>query len=146
MHSAAGAQDLAAEPVAPGEIIVTATKRAEGVTRTPMSISALTGESLEQQGIRNAQDLGRNVPALLITPVATGPGNGNGLDVSIRGVRSSVGAPTTGIYLDDAAIQRRAGQGANVGNGTVFPQLFDLERVEVLRGPQGTLYGGSSQG
>jgi outer membrane receptor protein involved in Fe transport len=146
MHSAAGAQDIAAEPVAPGEIIVTATKRAEGVTRTPMSISALTGESLEQQGIRNAQDLGRNVPALLITPVATGPGNGNGLDVSIRGVRSSVGAPTTGIYLDDAAIQRRAGQGANVGNGTVFPQLFDLERVEVLRGPQGTLYGGSSQG
>lgn len=145
-HSIAGAQDVATEAAAPGEIVVTATKRAEGVTRTPMSISALTGESLEQQGIRSAQDLGRNVPALLITPVASGPGNGNGLDVSIRGVRSSVGAPTTGIYLDDAAIQRRAGQGANVGNGTVFPQLFDLARVEVLRGPQGTLYGGSSQG
>jgi outer membrane receptor protein involved in Fe transport len=146
-QSAAIAQtEPADEPSAFADIIVTATKQSQSIDRTAMSISALTPEALEQKSIRTMQDLGRNVPALLVTPVTAGTGNGNGLDISIRGVRSAVGAPTTGVYLDDAAIQRRAAQGGNVGNGTIFPQLFDLERIEVLRGPQGTLYGGSSQG
>lgn len=128
------------------DIVVTATKQTLSLDRAPLSISALTAEAIEEQGVKTVQDLGRSVPALLVTPVATGPGNGNGLDISIRGIRSAVGAPTTGVYLDDAPLQRRSGQGANVGNGTIFPQLFDLERIEVLRGPQGTLYGGSAQG
>jgi outer membrane receptor protein involved in Fe transport len=73
-------------------------------------------------------------------------GQSNGFDINIRGVYSPVGAPTVGIYLDDVALSKR-GASANLGSfSTATPQLFDLERVEVLKGPQGTLYGGSAMG
>jgi outer membrane receptor protein involved in Fe transport len=126
-----------------GEVVVTATRQADTVNRVPLSITAVTQKSLDQQGIRNAQDLAASVPALRITANTT-----NGAQVSIRGIASSAGgvAATTGVYLDDVPLQRRSGQGAVNGIGVIFPQLFDLERVEVLRGPQGTLYGGSSMG
>jgi outer membrane receptor protein involved in Fe transport len=86
------------------------------------------------------------VPALSI-----GQNNGGGFgggagnpNISIRGITSTVGAATTGIYLDDVPLTVRNG---NPGTPSlVLPQLFDLDRVEVLRGPQGTLYGGSSEG
>ena len=63
--------------------------------------------------------------------------------MTIRGVVGSVGAATTGVYIDDMPIQVR-----NIGTsaGTVLPTVFDLERVEVLRGPQGTLFGAGSEG
>ena len=126
-----------------GEVVVTATRQADTVNRVPLSVTAVTQKSLDQQGIRTVQDLAQSVPALRITSNGT-----NGASVSIRGIASSAGgvAATTGVYLDDVPLQRRSGQGAVNGIGVVFPQLFDLERVEVLRGPQGTLYGGSSMG
>jgi outer membrane receptor protein involved in Fe transport len=66
-------------------------------------------------------------------------------NISIRGIASSSGAATTGIYVDDIPLQKRNAIGIS-GSGTPIPHLFDLERVEVLRGPQGTLFGGSSLG
>ncbi|MDB5461306.1 MAG: TonB-dependent receptor [Caulobacteraceae bacterium] len=123
------------------EVVVTATRQSSTVNKVALSITAVTQKNLEQQGIHTAQDLAASVPALRITPPAT-----NGLQISIRGIASSQGAATTGIYLDDTPLQRRAGAGAVNGIGVVLPQLFDLDRVEVLRGPQGTLYGGSSEG
>jgi outer membrane receptor protein involved in Fe transport len=124
------------------EVVVTATKQADTVSRVPLSITAVSEQNLVEQGVKNAQDLSRVVPALTVTTSNTG----NGATVAIRGIASTVGAQTTGVYLDDTPLQRRNGLGGVVGNGTIFPQIFDLERIEVLRGPQGTLYGGSSQG
>jgi len=124
-----------------GEIVVTATKQSESVNRVPLSVTALSQKSLDQLGLRNVQDLARSVPALTIRR-----SDNNNLQPSIRGIIASGGAPTTGIYLDDTPLQKRSGIGATVGNGSPFPPIFDLERIEVLRGPQGTLYGGSSEG
>jgi iron complex outermembrane receptor protein len=129
-------------PQSSADIVVTATKQQSTVSRVPISIAVVTRDALDQQSIRNAEDLSRITPSLTIS-------NGNsasGSSVTIRGLASAVGAPTVGIYLDDINITRRNALGAVTGNGTSFPQLFDVDRVEVLRGPQGTLYGGSSIG
>ena len=127
-----------------GEVIVTATKQADVISRVPMSVVAQTQKSLDAQNVKTAQDLNRVVPSLVITA------NGQtGSNISIRGIRSAGiggGAATTGVYLDDTALQSRSLSGIANGGGAFLPVLFDLERVEVLKGPQGTLYGGSSEG
>src|SRR5450432_886773 len=64
-------------------------------------------------------------------------------DISIRGIESTAGSGTTGIYIDDTPVQVR-NLGLNANN--TLPSVFDLERVEVLRGPQGTLFGAGSEG
>ena len=141
----------AAQSAQPGDasvlsdIVVTATRQADTVNRVPLSVSAVTQRSLDQQGVKTVQDLGRTVPALAIAS------NNNSMTptLTIRGIYANTGAATTGVYLDDTPLTKRqvSGSGGNTnGNGTPVPPLFDLERVEVLRGPQGTLYGGSSQG
>lgn len=126
------------------EIVITATRQESTVNRVALSVSAVTQRSMDQQGIKDISDLARTVPALSIS------GQQGGVSTfSIRGVVSLQGAPTTGVYLDDTPLQKRSVAGASfqtAANGTPGPALFDLERVEVLRGPQGTLYGGSSQG
>ena len=124
-----------------GEVTVTATRHVDTVNRVPLSITALTGKALETQAITTVQDISRAVPGLTLRFT-----DNNAINPQIRGIVSTDGAPTTGVYLDDTALQKRAGGGLAVGNGTPFPPLFDLERIEVLRGPQGTLFGGSSEG
>jgi outer membrane receptor protein involved in Fe transport len=126
------------------EVVVTATRQTDTVNRVPLSVTAQTQRSLDQQGIRTISDLQATVPALQVTQ-QLGSGVGN---FSIRGiVQSDAGAATTGFYLDDTPLQKRnVAGGVATGNGTPVPPLFDLDRVEVLRGPQGTLYGGSSEG
>ena len=125
-----------------GDVVVTATRQADTVSRVPLSISAVTQQALDQQGIKNVSDLQRSIPALTISGVEAGVAT-----YSIRGiVQSGPVTATTGVYLDDIPLQKRASTGVQQNNGTPSPPLFDLERVEVLRGPQGTLYGGSSEG
>ena len=125
-----------------GEVLVTATRReAVSVNKVAMSINALPQSQLDDMNIKTGEDLSRLVPALRIT--ANGP---TGRNISIRGISSTIGAATTGIYLDDTAMQTRNLVGISTGGGVYLPQIFDLERVEVLKGPQGTLYGGSSEG
>lgn len=139
----AGAQAQVAD-AALEEVVVTATRQESTVNRVALSVSAVTQRSMDQQGVKDISDLARSVPALNISSQQGGIAT-----FAIRGVLSTQGAPTTGVYLDDTPLQKRATPGASsttVANGTPGPVLFDLERVEVLRGPQGTLYGGSSQG
>jgi outer membrane receptor protein involved in Fe transport len=123
------------------EIVVTATRQASTVNRVPLSIQAVTQNNLDQQGIKSAADLTRTIPAL-----TSSQSFGGTQTYAIRGVVQGTGAATTGVYLDDVALQKRSLTSGHSGNGTPAPPLFDLERVEVLRGPQGTLYGGSSEG
>ena len=124
------------------EVVVTATRRADVASRVPMTISAVTQETLDQQGIKTAADLTRIVPSL---NTVANPGGGQ-QTLSIRGIVGATGAATTSVYLDDVNLTKRANGGVAQNNGVVTPILYDLARVEVLKGPQGTLYGGSSEG
>ena len=141
--SAADAADTQA-PADSGleEITVTATRREEDVRKVPISITAYSQEAMDDLGIRAIDDIARLTPDLQFTHTSGSAGN-NSTDISIRGVFSDVGAATTGIYINDTAIQMR---NAGYWNANAFPQIFDLERVEVLRGPQGTLFGASAEG
>ncbi|MEJ0040691.1 MAG: TonB-dependent receptor [Gammaproteobacteria bacterium] len=125
------------------EVFVTATRQSLSVNKVPISMTAVTSENLEKQGVKDVQDLTRMVPGMTFRRDA----NDGNPDISIRGVKSfSQGTPTTGVYLDDVPIQKRGSSGGITGNGSPFPQLYDMERIEVLRGPQGTLYGSSAEG
>jgi iron complex outermembrane receptor protein len=127
-----------ANPAAAGEIIVTAQKRREDVKNVPLSISVLGGGALEQQRVVDFQDLGRIVPGLAVTN--TGASSLSRL--SLRGIASDQGTSTVGVYLEDISL--------TIPNlfftGATLPELFDIDHVEVLRGPQGTLFGASSLG
>jgi outer membrane receptor protein involved in Fe transport len=128
------------------EIIVTATRRQERLMDVPMSVQAFSQEKLDAEGLHNIDDLSRASPG--VTFIRQGAGsagnyNDEGSDISIRGIDSSAGASTTGIYIDETPIQ---GRHLNFGTLNAFPAIFDLERVEVLKGPQGTLFGSGSEG
>jgi outer membrane receptor protein involved in Fe transport len=118
------------------EIVVTATRREENLSKVPISISAYTQETMDNKGIRDFTDIARFTPGVTIDADQTN-------SISIRGISSSGGAGTTGIYIDDTPIQIRA-LGFNPDD--TLPKTFDLDRVEVLRGPQGTLFGAGSEG
>ena len=122
------------------EIVVTAEKRSSTVQDTPISMTALSGELMQQQGITHLSDVIQNVPGL--SQRTAGPGQ---TELEMRGLSSSGGsAPTVGFYLNDYPLTPPAA--ALVGKVVIDPDLFDLNRVEVLRGPQGTLYGSGSMG
>ena len=121
------------------DIVVTAQKREQQLIDVPISISAYSRETLDVQGARSIDDLTRLTPGLSNVALSTYGGE----TISIRGINSNTGASTTGVYIDDTPIQTRNYLG--VVNNT-YPLVFDLERVEVLRGPQGTLFGSGSEG
>jgi outer membrane receptor protein involved in Fe transport len=130
------------------EVVVTATRQTSTVNKVALSVSAVTQKSLDQQGIRSVQDLSNQVPGFTYR-VSGGDNNPN---LTLRGIGgnalqgTSGGAPTTGVYIDDQPMQKRNANGLLTGSGSPVPLLYDLDRIEVLRGPQGTLYGGSSEG
>ena len=130
----------AADPAVPAEIVVTAEKRSSTVQDTPISITALSGEALQNQGVAGVSGIVMAVPGLSMR--SAGPGQ---TELEMRGLSSSGGAsPTVGFYLDDYPLTAPAA--ALVGKVVIDPDLYDLNRVEVLRGPQGTLYGSGSMG
>jgi outer membrane receptor protein involved in Fe transport len=140
--SATAALAQPAEEPTISEIVVTATRQADTVSKVPFTVQAVTQTTLDQQGIKNVNDLVRIVPGL---NVAATPGTSLAT-FSVRGVVGGTGAATTGVYLDDTNLTKRANGGVAQQNGAPVPLLYDLDRVEVLKGPQGTLYGGSSEG
>jgi iron complex outermembrane recepter protein len=128
------------------EIVVTAQRREQRLQDVPMSITTFSQEKLDQQGLRNIDDLTRLSPGVSFLRngmSSSGNYNDEDSDISIRGIDSTAGASTTGIYIDDTPIQTRHLQ---FGTVNPYPALFDLERVEVLKGPQGTLFGAGSEG
>lgn len=122
------------------EIIVTAQKRDETLLEVPMSVTVLSGDLLEQQRVFNYRDLVALIPGLSIS--TTTPGITR---VTLRGTNTGGVARTVGIYLDDVPYGSSSGL-ANAAILTGEFDTFDLKRVEVLRGPQGTLYGASALG
>ncbi|MDR3508152.1 MAG: TonB-dependent receptor [Caulobacteraceae bacterium] len=121
------------------EIVVTATRQAEVLSKVSQSVTALNEKALDVRGIKGVADISRLTPGIELNP----NGFGSQADISIRGISSQVGAATTGIYIDDTPIQTRI-VGYSATN--TYPLVFDLDRVEVLRGPQGTLFGSGSEG
>ena len=134
---ATGPADASATSTGPlEEIVVTATRREENISKVPISITAMNQDDLDQKGIRDFSEMVRFTPGVSIDTSGTNA-------ISIRGISSSGGAGTTGIYIDDTPIQMRA-LGFNPDD--TLPKTFDIDRVEVLRGPQGTLFGAGSEG
>lgn len=122
------------------EVVVTAQKRTSTVQDTPISITAITGKDIQSRGFADFTALAESVPGISLK--TSGPGQ---TEFELRGLTSSGGnSPTVGFYLDDTPLSAPA----NAQNGKVVidPNLYDLNRVEVLRGPQGTLYGAGSMG
>ncbi len=122
------------------EVIVTAQKREESLNVVPISANVLTSADMNAAGIKDISDIAAVIPGVEYDyDTQFGPGILTRL--AIRGIKSDVGASTTGVYVDDVPIQSRQSGFANA-----YPVTFDLTRVEVLRGPQGTLFGAGAEG
>ena len=112
------------------EIVVTARKRAESLLEIPESISVITGADIDRQNIKGLEDVGFQVPNLNLSMRLDGFPN-----VSVRGLGAFGNTQGVGFYLDDVQLFSDASS-----------RFGDFERIEVLKGPQGTLYGGSNIG
>ncbi|MFS0773221.1 TonB-dependent receptor [Sphingomonas sp. 1P08PE] len=123
-----------------GDIIVTAQKRTEALHQVPQSISVLQGEALEQRQARTIADYAALVPGLSFEQ-----GNPGQTRIVLRGINAGGASATVAVYVDDTPFGSSTGQ----TNGAILAgdfDTFDIERLEVLRGPQGTLYGANSLG
>jgi iron complex outermembrane recepter protein len=118
------------------EVVVTATRREQSLSKVPISVTALTQENLDERGIKDFAEVARFTPGVNFDNSGTN-------NISIRGISGTGGAGTTGIYIDDTPIQMRA---LAFSPDEALPKSFDIDRVEVLRGPQGTLFGSGSEG
>lgn len=122
------------------EIVITAEKRASTVQNTPISLTAVSGDQLAEQGTTDIRGIIAEVPGISMR--YEGPGQ---TELELRGLASSGGSsPTVGFYLDEVPLSPALA--SITGKVVIDPDLFDLNRVEVLRGPQGTLYGSGSMG
>ena len=113
------------------EIVVTATKRSEDLQNVGLSITALTTQQLESKGVEQFFDYGNSIPNLSFA-IGAADGSLAARGVALRGIQ---GSNTTGFYIDDTPVLE-----------TLDPHIVDVARIEVLRGPQGTLYGAESMG
>jgi iron complex outermembrane receptor protein len=130
------------QPVALEEIVVTANKRTERLIDTALAVSAVNASDLTENGAVRLEDYSATVPGVSISNNAAG---GVQTQVVFRGIATgSGGNPVTAVYIDDTPIT----SATQLGGGGSFPDFdpADLQRVEFLRGPQGTLYGAASLG
>lgn len=137
MSGTVGAQSQEAADINLGEVIVTATRRASSVQDVPYNIQAISGQMLERIGAGRLSDFVRTIPGLSFDDFGA---SGDTLLV-LRGLRTGDEGglrPTTSTYVDDTQV--------NLFTGLLDLTLLDVERIEVLRGPQGTLYGGGAIG
>ena len=142
ISSVASAADTEASSEAIQEVTVTAQRRSENIQNVPITIQAITGDQLKQLNIANMDDLIRYTPN--VTFATNGPGQGN---IFMRGLspgsagnqsQSSIASfPNVAVYLDDQSVQM-PGRNLDI-------QAIDMERIEVLEGPQGTLFGGGAE-
>jgi iron complex outermembrane recepter protein len=119
------------------EVIVTAEKRTQRAQDIPISLSVVSAADIERSGARDFNHLLLSIPGVSYSQTESGLSR-----YSIRGISTAASSPTVGIYLDDVSL-------LTIGtsfSGAADPMLVDLERIEVLKGPQGTLYGGSALG
>jgi outer membrane receptor protein involved in Fe transport len=136
----AAAQEPAGPDRALEEIIVTAQKREQALVEIPMSVTVLPGQALEDQHADNFLDLVALVPGLSLDTGVRGVTR-----LTLRGINTGGVASTVGVYVGDVPF----GSSSGLANGAILSgdfDTFDLSRIEVLRGPQGTLYGASSLG
>jgi len=140
--TAAGAASAAVDTSAAPQIIVTAERRSENVERVPMTVQAFTDKALRQTNVATLNDLLKFTPN--VTLGSNGPGQGDifmrGLSAGFRGSQSSstiAGFPNVAVYLDDQSMQFPA------RNVDIY--VADMQRIEVLEGPQGTLFGGGAE-
>ncbi|WP_159983721.1 MULTISPECIES: TonB-dependent receptor [unclassified Novosphingobium] len=140
----AQAQDMAAPQEAAsegvGDIVVTALRRSTRVQDTPVAITALSEKSLQNLGATGIADIARQVPGLNLIS-----GESGRTRISIRGIQTA-GESTVGLYYGETPLTGPSGTSSDPSGVTPNLNLFDVERVEVLRGPQGTLYGSGSMG
>jgi outer membrane receptor protein involved in Fe transport len=140
--AAPASADAASSGPAVAEVIVTAQRRNESIEKVPMTVQALTGATLQQLNVSTFQDLLRFTPN--VSYATNGPGQGNifmrGLSAGFVGNQSSAtiaSFPNVALYLDDQSMQFPS------RNADIY--MVDMERVEVLEGPQGTLFGGGAE-
>jgi iron complex outermembrane recepter protein len=123
------------------EIVVTAERRAENIQSVPIAVTAFTAESLQSRNLNNVQTLGALSPGVNLDAGAPFSGDRSVLSASIRGVGQDDFAfnlnPAVGVYLDGVYLARTIGANQN---------LLDVDRVEILKGPQGTLFGANTEG
>lgn len=123
------------------EVVVTARKQEEGLQGTPISVSAYTGDSLDVRGVTRIDEIANFAPNLTLDNNPSFGGASNAAAIYIRGIGQKEFLPTTepgvGLYVDDVYIARSVG---------AILDLIDIERVEILRGPQGTLFGRNTIG
>jgi len=139
MSQSAWSQE-ASTPTNLDEVVVTAQKVTQSVIDVPLSISVLGSEDLERTQAANFQDFVKLVPGLQLTQDTPGFGR-----LALRGINTGGVASTVGVYVDETTF----GSSSGLANGAILAgdfDTFDVARVEVLRGPQGTLYGASSLG
>lgn len=132
-QTAPDATEAAAAPAADtgGDIVVTAQRRQERLQDVPISLTAVSGEALAQAGVDDVSTLQRLAPSLSVAPA----GQAANSRIAIRGIGSSGGAaiePSVAAFVDGIYIARA---------GALLGTMFDVDRVEVLNGPQGTLFG-----
>ncbi|MDR6850530.1 outer membrane receptor protein involved in Fe transport [Sphingomonas sp. BE123] len=130
--------DPATDPAARGdEVVVTATRRAENINDVPLSISAFQQEELTEKGIVGFEGIARETPGVVLNRPTQNFNNFTARGIATNGYNANLQS-SVAVYIDELPV-------STIGNTTVVdPTLFDVERVEFLRGPQGTLFGSGS--